>query len=98
MQSEQLNHPLMKSNHIIEVKWSALTYILPMTAAHLRGITKVNKFLIVIINSMDILEQFRLVRLIAIYAFMRHCSFQICSHIHPPSLDAGLIIYEEFCI
>ena len=29
------------------------------------------------------------------YAFMRHCSFQICSHIHPKSFDASLSLTDD---
>ena len=29
------------------------------------------------------------------YAFMWHCSFQICSHIHPKSFDAVLNIPRQ---
>ena len=61
-----------------------------MTAAHLSGITNVKnvfRYYNYLINN---LEQYHLVRLIAMYASIRHCSFQICSHIHPKSFDAGL--------
>ena len=61
-----------------------------MIAAHLRGITKIKTFWVVITNFIPILEQCHLVMLIVVYAFMRHCYFQICSHMHPTSFDAGL--------
>ena len=66
-----------------------------MTAAQLRGIMKVKNFLIVIINFMPILGQYHLVRLTAMHVFIRHCSFQICSHIHPTSFDAGLTLKTD---
>ena len=69
--------PLLTCNHAI-------------IAAQLRGIMKVKKFLIVVINFMHILEHYHLVRLIVMYFFMRHCSFQICSHFYQTSFDAGL--------
>ena len=37
-----------------------------------------------------ILEQYHLVRLIVMYAFMRHCFIQICPRIHQTLSDAGL--------
>ena len=65
-----------------------------MTPAHLSGITKLKKF-IAITNFIQMSDQYHLVRLIVMYAFIRHCSFQICSHIHPKSFDAGLTIWKS---
>ena len=48
------------------------------------------KFFIVITNLIHNLEQYHLVGLIVMYAFMQHCLFLICSHIHPKWFDAGL--------
>ena len=45
------------------------------------------------INFIDNLEQHHLVRLIVMYTSILHWSFQICSHIHPKSFDAGLILF-----
>ena len=42
------------------------------------------------INFTHNLGQYNLIRLIAMYAFVRNCSFQICLHMHPKSFDAGL--------
>ena len=49
------------------------------------------KFFVVITNLINNLKQYHLLLLIVIYAFIPYCSFQICSHIHPKSFDAGLI-------
>ena len=49
-------------------------------------------FFIVVTNFTHNLGQYHLVRLIAMYVIKRHCSFQICWHIHPKSFDAGLSV------
>ena len=62
-----------------------------MRAAHLSSITNVKKKVFVIItNFINNLEQYDLVRLIVMYTSILHWSFQLCSHIHPKSFDAGL--------
>ena len=64
-----------------------------MTAALLRGAAKIEKVLVIITNFIHILEQCHLVILIVVYAFMEHCSFEICSYMRPTSFDAGLTTF-----
>ena len=65
-----------------------------MTSAHLSSITNVKKFFFVITNFINNLEQHHMVRLIVMYTSTLHWSFQICSHIHPKSFDAGLTYWH----
>ena len=84
------NRHLMKSNLIIGVKWPALClHVTNHSRSHKRH-NEGKKFWVVIINFLPILEQCHLIILIVVYAFMRHCSLQICLHIHPISLSVGL--------
>ena len=90
----------MKSNHIIGVKWSPLCLHVTNDSCSLKMHDEgKKKFLAVITHFIPILEQCHLVILIVVDAFMRHCSFQIWSHIHPTSFDAGLSdSFEQFVV
>ena len=87
-----LSRTVARWNRITSLELNGLpfSYVQPMRATHLRDITNTKQFLIVITNFTHILEQYHLVRLILMYTFMRHCSFQMCSYIYPKSFDAGL--------
>ena len=82
----------MLSNHTNGVKWSALCLHVANDSCTLKRHSEGGKkfFFVKITNFIHILEQCHMVILTVVQAFIRHCSFQICSHIHPTSFDAGL--------
>ena len=75
----------VKSHH-----WSKMDRLLLTGSNDSRPLKIHNKCKEKRFNSIHILEQYRLVRLIVMFVVMRHCSLEIYSHIHPTTFDSGL--------